>query len=567
MKNRLLRYCSVFCFFLSGISLSGIDLNRFLPEKKESKIAPAISLPVFPSSAQAQVDPETHNKGVSLNNDGLKAMKNKDYEKAIKCFSKAVDHNPSEPAFLNNLALVLHKTKKKPERALEVCKMILSIDNKSFPAAFTAGLILFEQLDKPLEAISFFELASKLRPDDVQVLSSLASAWEKLGYSDQAIQVLNSAVQYSKGDPYPAYMLGLMYLEKKDFASAIKVLQPAAQDDKEGYVRETLARALYFAGELNGLAEFCSETARNYYNLPNRKSLERILHSLKPHKLRFTETINIELSDPRSINDLSMLVRPVPTVPEHQTVTLESAEWLSKGRSYSVVPSAPDSDGRVKFAAQNEAVGSKLSLKLTYRIHIKPSINSTNSIFSSNSPDITEFLSNPKFELDNTDLKQLADALSANPVNLLQTFYSAVGKGLSYQENCEEKSLSWIFKNPDVCDCTEYSLLFAALAISRGIPARIATGFLLKQEISGRETNIGHAWVEAYTPGKGWIPIDPTLGQNLHWAYFGNLLSDQLLFDIQESGRKNRITANVTANTANVDIKISSSFCYNILKN
>ncbi len=53
-------------------------------------------------------------------------------------------------------------------------------------------------------------------------------------------------------------------------------------------------------------------------------------------------------------------------------------------------------------------------------------------------------------------------------------------------------------------DCTEHALLLAALLRKRGVPARIAYGFLLT------ETGfIGHAWTEARTAA-GWFALDPS---------------------------------------------------------
>ncbi len=53
-------------------------------------------------------------------------------------------------------------------------------------------------------------------------------------------------------------------------------------------------------------------------------------------------------------------------------------------------------------------------------------------------------------------------------------------------------------------DCTEHALLLAALLRKRGVPARIAYGFLLTEA-----GFIGHAWTEART-GKNWFWLDPS---------------------------------------------------------
>lgn len=58
-------------------------------------------------------------------------------------------------------------------------------------------------------------------------------------------------------------------------------------------------------------------------------------------------------------------------------------------------------------------------------------------------------------------------------------------------------------------DCTEYSDLFIALCRARGIPARVAEGFMFPFFNVSK-----HSWAEAYVKGHGWVPFDPTLGDS-----------------------------------------------------
>ena len=62
-------------------------------------------------------------------------------------------------------------------------------------------------------------------------------------------------------------------------------------------------------------------------------------------------------------------------------------------------------------------------------------------------------------------------------------------------------------------DCTEFSVLLAALARSRGIPARIAVGFAYSDRFSGKKDVFSpHTWVQAWT-GKRWVSYDAGLGE------------------------------------------------------
>lgn len=60
--------------------------------------------------------------------------------------------------------------------------------------------------------------------------------------------------------------------------------------------------------------------------------------------------------------------------------------------------------------------------------------------------------------------------------------------------------------------CDEYSVVAAAILRAKGIPARMVNGIAFnsqEQEDGWRN----HAWVEAFNPNVGWVPLDPTFGE------------------------------------------------------
>lgn len=64
--------------------------------------------------------------------------------------------------------------------------------------------------------------------------------------------------------------------------------------------------------------------------------------------------------------------------------------------------------------------------------------------------------------------------------------------------------------------CEEFAHLFIALARAAGIPARYAGGYAWGGR--GVEGFAPHGWAEAYFPGAGWVPFDPTSGF-AQWGY------------------------------------------------
>lgn len=58
--------------------------------------------------------------------------------------------------------------------------------------------------------------------------------------------------------------------------------------------------------------------------------------------------------------------------------------------------------------------------------------------------------------------------------------------------------------------CQDFAHMFIAAASVLDIPARYAGGYFLRTDMTEQEA--GHAWVEAYVEGIGWIGFDPTHG-------------------------------------------------------
>ncbi|MFS0781263.1 transglutaminase-like domain-containing protein [Bacillus sp. 1P06AnD] len=56
-------------------------------------------------------------------------------------------------------------------------------------------------------------------------------------------------------------------------------------------------------------------------------------------------------------------------------------------------------------------------------------------------------------------------------------------------------------------DCGEFAALFASYCRSVGIPARVLYGTWTLKKFSP------HSWAEVYIQGKGWVPVDPSMGR------------------------------------------------------
>ncbi len=88
-----------------------------------------------------------------------------------------------------------------------------------------------------------------------------------------------------------------------------------------------------------------------------------------------------------------------------------------------------------------------------------------------------------------------------------------VSKNIEYniKYGASTERASWILKNR-IGTCDEFSSLFIALCRALGIPARYVSG-VAYSNIPELEGFGNHAWAEAYFPGYGWVPFDPTYGE------------------------------------------------------
>ena len=79
----------------------------------------------------------------------------------------------------------------------------------------------------------------------------------------------------------------------------------------------------------------------------------------------------------------------------------------------------------------------------------------------------------------------------------------------------ESKFLDYFLLESREGYCTYFATAFVLLARAEGIPARYVQGFCVPVEGTGEVavySNMAHAWPEAYLPGAGWIPFEPTPG-------------------------------------------------------
>ena len=99
-------------------------------------------------------------------------------------------------------------------------------------------------------------------------------------------------------------------------------------------------------------------------------------------------------------------------------------------------------------------------------------------------------------------------------VEALRHIADYVSKNIRYNEKLGTITQTWKLGalwtlNARQGVCLQFSRLYVALARAAGIPARVAGGFGFLEPGEDVEGDYLHAFVEAYIPGRGWLPIEP----------------------------------------------------------
>ncbi|MGM0598329.1 MAG: transglutaminase domain-containing protein [Candidatus Rifleibacteriota bacterium] len=534
-------------------------IERFFPREKQFLSFNRTLRVKLPDMKFRQAEVSDFNQAVEYNNQGLEELRNKNYKAAETYFSRACKLAPGEKGFWNNRLLAARKIEGKAVLAVELARKVMALDPENSQAAQIAGLILLNDMERPLDAIAFLNYALERDQENVSLAVALATAYENAGYKESAFNILKNTAFTSTNDAYPHYMLGLHYLERQDYNPAIRAFEAAMPLDNKGYSHDAWIRARFYAGQLDGLANECKKVLRRFSNLLNKESLERILFALEPQDFRLEEKIKVRVTRPSNIERLDFLVKPVPDIESHQSAKLVQAQILSGGSNSRARITEKKSNGYLRLSVPKEYIKPDFTLKLVYRIKTRPLLATDMADQSISVPAIDYNNLSEKYAVNNSLLALMADRIERRGGNYVQTATIAVNDGLKYKENFKDYSVEWAFNNPDNCDCTEYSRMLAALCLRKQKPARMVTGFLVKPELMGQETSIGHAWCEVFFPRRGWIPIDPTLQSSMKWAYFGNLLSDQIYFG-EAVDDVSRISIDYTSTSSDLQVSLSNTF-------
>ncbi|NCB39629.1 MAG: hypothetical protein EOM80_12775 [Erysipelotrichia bacterium] len=230
-------------------------LAGFFPEAKTAPLYSGGSFQILPPPQFSQPDVSQFNSGVELNNQGLQAMRVNDFVLAVELFAQACARVPGEVGFWNNRLLAARRIKGREEEVVQIAGHVLMLNQNQHQAPYIAGLLYLNELKQPL-AIPYLDYALRVS-DDSTAATILATAFDQCGFVDDAFETLRKRAHRTPSDPYSLYLLGLQYLERRDYYAAIRALNSLRSNDDKGFAHDAWVRALYFDGQLDGLEHDC----------------------------------------------------------------------------------------------------------------------------------------------------------------------------------------------------------------------------------------------------------------------------------------------------------------------
>ncbi|RLE78634.1 MAG: hypothetical protein DRJ52_10100, partial [Thermoprotei archaeon] len=199
-------------------------------------------------------------------------------------------------------------------------------------------------------------------------------------------------------------------------------------------------------------------------------------------------------------------------------VTIESDEYGNRYAIYRDIVLAP---------------GEKFTVSINYTMALKASyinLNISRSELEKIPENIKVFLEpSPRIESDHPLIKSKAQELTSGKETLGEMLYaigSFVDSYLEYTMMKKDTSALQAYLSRRG-DCSEFSMLFTALARASGIPCRVVSGYAFiyfTPQYHERNITVVHAWCEVYVPGVGWILIEPqapnTIGSTAPSGYY-----------------------------------------------
>jgi tetratricopeptide (TPR) repeat protein len=145
------------------------------------------------------------------------------YDEASKAYRQAIEKEPDEPVYYNNLGISLTKLQKYDE-AIEAYKHMLEVQPASYTANKSIGELYGLQKQYP-EAMPYFSTAAELSPDDPDALYNLGACLMNTGSRAEATEAFAKVIEIKPDHAMAYYQLGMIHVNQNNKEEAVKHLE------------------------------------------------------------------------------------------------------------------------------------------------------------------------------------------------------------------------------------------------------------------------------------------------------------------------------------------------------
>lgn len=376
---------------------------------------------------------------------------------------------------------------------------------------------------------------------DVETLVKQADQLAREKKFDEALVAIRKAIQKEPNNDRWLMVASEINRRAGHFADGKRDALAAIRIHKERG-NNGAALALYYAlvaGNAYGNEEpeLALEYCRKVIDLGPSKAGESVYKDAKTYedlllKKTYTITWKCDPSNPRHrkfIRDSIPVALPKDGLP-YQSVAVQikgaKSHRIIKGEANDVANVVPDGDET--FEVINKVTLSPVS----YKAKLAKAVESRG--VGSVPPNVRPYLG-PADSIDPSSpvLKKVADEVKgSNSVETVRNILAWLKKNVKYKDESSDitkldfKSVDEIIERGHA-ECRGYTMLFAALCRSAGVPARPVWGVLFV----GKAFK-SHNWDEVYIAGVGWVPVDPQAAETFGWLPINRV---RMFMDLRKS--------------------------------
>lgn len=120
---------------------------------------------------------------------------------------------------------------------------------------------------------------------------------------------------------------------------------------------------------------------------------------------------------------------------------------------------------------------------------------------------------NEKFQITHPVIRDAAHRVvgeTKNPYWIMRDIFDYINTNMYYEMTGGWNTAPTVLARGNG-SCSEYTFVFISMCRAAGIPARYAGSVVVREEDASMD-DVFHRWAEVYLPNYGWIPVDPSRG-------------------------------------------------------